>query len=468
MRIIFLLNSLIILLFSFPSLYNLKNDFDIETEKNSYKLILKNQQFLNYKKIDGFKFFIPNFTKKFSLKILRFNSTGYINGYLSIDKTFSKIINDKNNIKYFFTDFKNGFELLYLLKGYTIPYNKVTSIAIDMTNIPNNIQTNLNKFIYFKRIPLSKNTLQYILYSCIITLDKKKVDEFVKKHFNSTNDSINIFLQNIYKINKLKEKKKKVTTKKIRKVPYALILTRLLFMKGYGYIPQSFEIKTPDIYPYITNIQNKLLDFQFFIKTSLNTFLLINPKDLLQKIDNKFNKLYNIISTPPNISIKIPKCIFNTNSVKKECFKNPIYFHNYIYYSIKNNSLPSDELILAYGDYKTFNDVGKYYFEIGDIKKAEIFLQKAYILAKNKNIPAHNLGVLYAFHSSIQDNKKAIKYFKEANLSIDRYNLGIYYYIGFKVKENDKIARKYFKSALDIPYAKYNFEIMKKYKVGIK
>jgi TPR repeat protein len=106
---------------------------------------------------------------------------------------------------------------------------------------------------------------------------------------------------------------------------------------------------------------------------------------------------------------------------------------------------------------------------LSDVKKAEIFLTKAYVLAQDKRIPAHNLSVLYARYNELHDLKKAIKYLKESKMPIDIYNLGVYYYMGAGVKEDDKKAREYFKMVKDkIIYAKKNYEEMKKNKIGIK
>jgi hypothetical protein len=93
MRIILLLSSIYSLLFSFEELFFYKeNNFDIVNQRDSYKLILKHQQVFDYSK-QGFSVFIPKFTKEFTLKILRYNSTGEINGVLSMDKTFKNILN---------------------------------------------------------------------------------------------------------------------------------------------------------------------------------------------------------------------------------------------------------------------------------------------------------------------------------------------------------------------------------------
>jgi len=472
MRIILLLSSLLSFLFSFSELfhYNIKNFDVIQTDK-SYKLILKNQQFFDYSS-KGFKFFLPKFTKEFNLKILRFNSTGFISGYLSMDKTFSKPLNISPNedLQYYITDYKStGRELNYLLKGYSIPYKDVTSISLEAYNIPPKIYNKLNKFLYFK-IDHSKdknNKLKYLAYSFYIILDKPKLDQFLKY----SKMSFKNFINNIYKLNPKsvistkKSKKKKIT----KSVPYALKLHLFLYMKEYGFIPQEkkYKIKTDFNQNKILNLYSKLEDLKYKIKDYFYSSFVINAKDktdkILDKLDNISTSLSNIEC---NAKLIKPKCIdYNTND--KKCFHNPVFFHNYLYFKLKENQIPNIEEILAYGDYKTFNDIGKYYFEIGEFKKAEIFLQKAYALQKDPII-IHNLFVLYIHYNPVWDLQKAIFYLKQSTLPVDYYNLGVLYYIGKGVKENNFLARKYFLKANTIPYAQKNIEIMKQYKLGVK
>ena len=189
-------------LFSFSDLYNFNTSkFTIITKNNSYKLILKDRNYLNYKEIEGFRFFLPKFTKEYSIKILRFNSIGYIDGYLSMNRNFKNILDvDPIELKYYLTDFKNGYKAInYLFKGYTIPYRKVTSISIEGYNIPISVSKQFSKYVYFK---INHNTdynnkLKYLVYSVYLVLDKKKIDYYMKKHYIK---NINDFLPYLYNL----------------------------------------------------------------------------------------------------------------------------------------------------------------------------------------------------------------------------------------------------------------------------
>jgi len=465
MRIILLLSNLFSLLFSFSELfhYNMKNFDVIETQK-SYKLILKNQHYFDYSK-NGFKFFLPKFTTEFNLNILRFNSTGFISGYLSINKKFSNVLNvSPINLKYYMTNYKSfQRQLDFLLKNYTIPYKKVTSISMEGYNIPPKIYQNLNKFIYFK-IDHSEdyyNSLKYLVYSFYIVLDKTRLNKFLQnKKITFKN-----FINNIYKINfKILPVKKR----KKENIPYALKLHLFLYMKKFGFIPQNkkYTIKTNIDDEKMINLYSKLNDLKFDLKNSFNGMLSINPQKKIDKFSEKLDNIANKISHLNFYAkIEIPKCI-DYNHTNQECFKNITYFHNYTYFQLKRNQVPNINVLLKYGDYKTFNDVAKYYFERGNFNKAEILLQKAYALQPNPII-IHNLSVLYLTYSPLFNIKKAVNYIIEASLPIDYYNLGVLYYIGKGVKENNKKAREYFLKSPSIPYSKENIKIMNKYKIGI-
>jgi len=440
-------------------------NFDVIETPNSYKLILKNQHYFDYSK-NGFKFFLPKFTTEFNLKILRFNSTGFINGYLSMNKNFSNILNiSLNNLKYYMTNYKSSQKQLdFLLKGNTIPYNKVTSISIEGYNIPPNIYNKLNKFIYFKiNHTKEKNTLKYLVYSFYINLDKKRLNKFLK----NSHISFKYFINNIYTIN-FKKLNTKIKKQPKKSIPYALKLHLFLYMKEFGFIPQKkeYKIDTNINNEQIINLYSKLNDIKSSLKSSFNEMFVINPQ---KKIDKFCNKLDNIANKMGNINfyanLKKPKCINYTFS--QSCFKDITYFHNYTYFQLQKNNPPDMDTILKYGDYKTFNDVAKYYFEIGEYQKAEVLLQKAYAL-KHEPIIIHNLAVLYLTYSPLLNVKKAINYITKASLPIDYYNLGVLYYIGKGVKENNKKAREYFLKSLSIPYSKENIKIMNQYKLGLK
>ena len=443
-------------LLGFENLYKFKiDDFEITTTKNSYKLVLKSQRYLDYKQLKGFKFFVPYFTTELSLKMLRFNSTGYINGVLSMDKSFKNILDvSPSDFDYYFTDYKKSSkQLSYLLDKKTIPYNEVTSLSIEMYNIPPKVYKKLNRYIYFKKIPLKKNSLKNVLYSFYFKLDKPLLDKYIKTNYPNSKNYIKTFFDNVYKIDL---KKSKVTQKKHKKVKkpklsYKLHLHRFLYMYDYGLVDEVEQ-------------NNKITPLLQKLKTNLykdfNKSVIFQPNLIIKPY---LNELQNIINTTTQNS-----CKFDFKNIDKKCFNNKNYFKKYVYYSIKNHTPPKDNILIGYGDGEIFNDIGKYFFENGYIKKSEVYLQKAFVLLDNKNIINHNLGVLYATHSELYDLPKGINYLKKSNFQVDYYNLGVFYYIGLGVKENDILARSYFKKAPKIPYAVENYSIMKKYKIGLK
>ena len=471
MRIILLLSSIFTFLLSYEELFHYNSrDFDVIKNKTTYKLVLKNQQYFNYS-LNGFKFFIPKFTKEFNLKILRYNSTGRIDGILSLDEHFSKILNiSKSDLKYYLTDYKTSFRALdFLLKGYSIPYNDVTSISIEAYNIPKKIYSKLGKYFYFKIKHKKNNSLKYLVFSFYVVLDRKEVDKYLKDNHLTLSQLIDLMyyikLKKIKKVIKAKKTKKKV----VKRVSYSLYLYRLLYMKDF-YIPpiqRKIKIKkycdNSSLKEFKIKLENAESDLKNYI---INHFIL--RKDNLLKIDEKLSDL--IMNYPQNITCEVN--ILENSCFKLEnnssCFKNINYFNNYVNFEIKNNNLNLDsDTILAYGDYKTFNNIAKYFFERGDFQKSEVFLLKAYALKKDPII-IHNLAVLYGTHSPLYDVKKYIYYLKQSNFDIDYYNLGVAYYIGLGVKESDKKARFYFQKANGIIFAKKNLDIMKKYHIGEK
>ena len=442
-------------------------NFDVIETDNNYKLILKNQHYFDYP-LDGFKFFLPKFTTEFNLKILRFNSTGFISGYLSMNKDFSNILNvSPNDLKYYMTNYKSfQRQLDFLLKRYTIPYKKVTSISMEGYNIPPTIYDKLNKFVYFK-IDHSEdyhNSLKYLVYSFYIVLDKNKLNKFLQ----NKKMTFKYFINNIYKINFKTVLIKKTKKAKKENVPYALKLHLFLYMKEFGFIPHNkkYTIKTNINDEKMINLYSKLNDLKFALKNSFNGMVSINPKNKIDKFSKKLDNIANeILHLNFYAKLEKPQCIDYTN-INQKCFKDITYFHNYTYFQLKKDKVPNMDILLKYGDYKTFNDVAKYYFERGNFTKAEILLQKAYALQPNPII-IHNLSVLYLTYSPLFDLKKAVNYITKASLPIDYYNLGVLYYIGKGVKENNKKAREYFLKSLSIPYSKKNIQIMNKYKLGL-
>ncbi len=397
-------------------------------------------------------------------------------------KSFYNTLNiNQSNLKYYITDYKSfGKQMDYLLAGYAIPYKEVTSISLEAYNIPPKIYNNFNKFLYFK-IDHSddyRNTLQYLVFSFYLVLDKKNLDKFLKAH----KITFNYYLNHIYTItskkvihskikksvHKQKKVVKKIVKKKPKKPPYALKLKFFFYMKEYGFIPQKkeYKLETNINNDILIDIYSKLNGLTYELKNSFDKTFMLNPKEkielFVQKIDNIASKLYNLNFYA---NIKKPECLNYSYSLK--CFKDPIYFHNFLHLQLNKNKPLNIDTLLKYGDYKSFNDAAKYYFEIGEYKKAEILLQKAYALKKDP-IVIHNLAVLYMSKTPLLNMKKGIEYLKNSSLPIDYYNMGVLYYIGKDVKENNKRAREYFLKAKGIPYADENIKIMNKYKIGFK
>lgn len=497
----FLSRSFLLLLICFSTLdalyypvYNKQTpQLEYSIENENYVVTLNGQRNINYTLYDGLKFYIPNFTKEFSLQILRFNSVGYIDGYISATKYKKNVIaSNPNDLKYYFTDYKtDSNQLKYLLNSKTMLYPKVTSIAIEAYNIPK--YTKLNKTFYITIYKHPKNKLKYLVCSFKMILDKKSVDNFVKKnlplqkfkiqklnyiftYMNSLNKKV------ISKKKKARKKKKIVKKEVIKRVVFKLDLARLLFMKEYPYEVVKLEQQSNTFE--IDNIKNSLNLLQSdvnylknFINTKLDTYFLAQPYKLLKGIKLSFDSLDDSIA---NISSEIntnleekqkTTCIFQSLSkVDKNCFNNKIYFNNYIYHKIQLEDIPLKEEILGFGDYKTFNNIAKYYFEIGEYEKSKTYLFKAYTLADKKDIINHNLGVLYAKLNSKQSNEDSIKYFEKSHFKEDYFNLGVNYYIGLGAKENDKKAYQYFlkSSKMNLQKATNNVKIMQKYKIGVK
>ena len=427
---------------------------------------------MNYKEIEGFRFFLPKYTKEYSVKILRFNSIGYIDGYLSMNKDFKNILDvDPIELKYYLTDFKNGYKAInYLLKGYTIPYRKVTSISIEGYNIPTSVSKNFSKYIYFA---INHNTdynnkLQYLVYSIYLVLDKQKIDGYMKKYHIQNIKNFIPYLYNLKKVKVTQIHKKTVKPAK-KDLEYRLYLGRFLDMKDYGFIYNipKYQVNKTNLNKSVVILKNTI-DFISNKIDKVNNYVSNMgmfkdyKNDIFTLTSDIGMKLDNLRYLNFSVKIKQPKCL-DYKSGNKECFKNNVYFHNYIYFLMKSNKQINDNLILAYGDYKTYNDVAKYYFENSDIQKAKLYLQKAYLLSKD-SIIAHNLAVFYAREDNF---KEAAKYLQQSNLEIDYYNLGLYYYMGRGVKESDKLAREYFKKAKHIKKAQENLKIMKKYKIGL-
>ncbi len=491
---------------SYYPIYKKSNpQFEYAVQNGNYILTLTGQRNINYHLYDGFKFYIPNMTKEFSLQVLRFNSVGYIDGYLSMTPAKRNVVSaNPNNLKYYFTDYKTNFrQLEYLLNNKTMLYPRVTSIAIEAYNIPK--KKKLNRYFYFTIKRDKNNKLNYLVYSFKLILDKQSVDSFVRKNLkirhykNQRFDYIYTYTQSFGKlttkkryvkpkkqtVKKPKPVKKKITKKRVthkKRPAYKLDLARLLYMKEYPYTPQTpkKDYKKLDTKTLTNNINILKTDINYIknlLNAKLNTTISVRPYKLLKSLNESFNAIDDSLSSISKdingdlLNQNKTDCIFSSlKEIDKRCFTNSTYFNNYIYFAIKEDKLPLEELLLGFGDYKTFNNLGKYYFEIGEYSKAQKYLLKSYALSKNKNIPSHNLGVYYAKRNSKENNKKSVKYFKQTNFKEDHFNLGVNYYIGLGTKENNKQAYLEFVKAakLNLEKAKHNVKIMEKYKIGLK
>lgn len=421
------------------SIYNPKKEIlNISIKDNNYVIHTKEKKTSNYKSLDGLKLFLPNFTSEYNLAILRLNSIGSIDAYLSMSKSLIKnnLLNvRKNQTQYYITNYKkhNQRQLDFLLDDKIIPFKKVTSIAFQGYNIKNDINKNLNRWVYISIFnKFDENTkLKGLVYSFSMKLNKKLVDNFVNKNLKIINHPNNKKLNLIYtyltnfdnlNIKKLKKKKK-------------ANLKRFIYMKDFGYLynfNETSKINSSKIKLLNEYIQKNESNENFF--NYINNYS--NYLEFINELKLRAKKLENQMKND---------CIFNKDSINKRCFSNKKYFNSYIYHSIKTNSLPSFQVIDNYGNTEVFNDIGKYLFEKKQYIKSELYLLKSFILAKekNKSIPSYNLGVLYNFYNTEKFNKKAIKYLKLSKLKEAYFNLAVNYYNGIGVKKDIEKSKEY-------------------------
>ena len=259
-------------LFSYNKIWDKNSKFVYSLENGDYKVTLSGKSYINFVERKGFSLFLPKYIKEINLKLIRQNSIGEIDGYLSIYKQINKnkIINvNENNLKYYFTDYKTNYKQLdYLLKGVVIPYKNRTALSFEAYNIPLNISSKLNKNLYFifYNKNLYKNRLKGILYSFYMIFDKKTIDKIVNK--NLTKDkfrNIKSYLKNLHRksniymkknekyIEPIVEKQKPKKIKKIKKpkkvkkiVKKRVIITiphkkPILYMVEFGYKYQKIK-----------------------------------------------------------------------------------------------------------------------------------------------------------------------------------------------------------------------------------
>ena len=196
---------------SYESIYNINEaKVKYQLENNNYKVLLSNENMIDYQSSDGFKLYLPNFVKEYNLALLRFNSIGEINGHLSNSKNFRRnhiIYPQANDLQYLITNYKNKNQrqLSYLLNKKTINFSKQTDLSFEAYSIPKSVNYKLNKWFYFTFDKSNiNNKLQYLVYSYYMILDKKEVDKFVSKnykiktyHQNHEFNKVHTYMQNL-------------------------------------------------------------------------------------------------------------------------------------------------------------------------------------------------------------------------------------------------------------------------------
>lgn len=92
------------------SVYDAQNEkLNISIKDNNYLIHTKEKKTSSYTDLDGLKLFLPKFTTEYTLAILRLNSIGSINAYLSINKSLIKnnlLDIKKSQTKYYITNYK--------------------------------------------------------------------------------------------------------------------------------------------------------------------------------------------------------------------------------------------------------------------------------------------------------------------------------------------------------------------------
>lgn len=186
-------------------------------EKGNYKIHLKDSKYISYEKSEGFSFYLPYFVKDFRIEILRVNSKGEINGTLSKSPgiNITTLIKPSlDNLDYFITNESNNKnQLKYLLNGTNIYYDNRTSLVFEGYNINSNKYLNRKYFFTFDKTKDSKE-LSNLVCSFYMILDKKLVDEYVKKNLK-IEEYENVEFNNLYTfLNNLSKKPKGIKSTK--------------------------------------------------------------------------------------------------------------------------------------------------------------------------------------------------------------------------------------------------------------
>lgn len=348
-RIFFLLIFLQTLAFcSFKSIYYFKNpELSYSIENGDYRVYIKEPRYIS-KDQNGFKFYLPNFTKSYNLEILRVGSIGYISGYLSKNSRFlaQNIIENinENDLEYYTSNFskKKKNQLSYLLNNKVIPYERFTSIIIEASNIPSSINTKLNKWIYFS-FDKTNTVFNDLVYSYTMILDKKKIDAYVNNHFKIIHyqdrkfNKIHTYFMNLDKKNMIKKEiKKKVAKEKKKKEKKEKKQEQKAVLPSY-----SLDIKRINkmiAFNKFNSLNDKAIDFykeKKFLKSRqlLEEALIQSDEKSVSTIYYNLGIIYSKINTVRSNQIAID--YFKSSELKEAYFNLGIY--NYIGLGIKED-----------------------------------------------------------------------------------------------------------------------------------
>jgi hypothetical protein len=439
---------------SYHPIYDIENpQFEYTFENGNYKVYLLEEGSIDYNSVNGFELFLPNFLKEYNLGVLRFNSIGSIDGVLSTKKNEIESSKDIEfgEMKYYLTDYgtTNQRQLDYLFKNEKIPYLNKTSLAIQGYNIPSHIGKNLNKSIFFSFLNnVTDNKLTTLVYSYSMILDKKLVDNYVKRNKklviyekDRTFNNLHTYLSSFTKVQKESPKKLKSETKE-RKITAKVDEQ----VEETSNQPKGLDLKRESEMKYFEDLSYKDSKERNKIGYVI--------EDNYEELEKSLNKLISLIEELKFSNETYATQLFNKKLENDKLLKELVRQKDFLISKMANVESNIGDNINDNNEGGKFNQLGIDYFKSGNIKEAEKYLLKAYqvIPKDDKEVVAYNLGVLYASLNSHLGHKKAIEYFKKSNLKEGYFNLGLYYYMGQVVKENNSIAYKYFSKSADLGF----------------
>jgi|GEM_PF-4767771 len=457
---------------SYHPIYDLENpQFEYTLENDNYKVYLTQEGLIDYNTANGFELFLPNFLKEYNLGVLRFNSIGSIDGVLSIKKNETESSKDIEfgEMKYYLTDYAttNQRQLDYLFKNEKIPYFNKTSLAIQGYNIPSHIGKDLNKSIFFSFLNNDKeNKLATLVYSYSMILDKKLVDNYVKKNNkivtyekDRTFNILHTYLSSFAKVQK--ESPKKLTSEtKERKITAKVdeqVEETSNQLKG-------LDLKRESEMKYVED-----LSCEDSKEKSKIGYVIENN---YEELERSLNKLISLIEELKFSNETFATQFFNKKLENEKLLKELVQQKDFLISKMVNVESNVGDNINDNNEGEKFNQLGIHHYQLGNFKESEKYLLKGYniLLDDDKNIIAYNLGVLYASKNTLLGHQKAIEYFKKSNLKEGYFNIGLYYYMGLGVKENNQIAYEYFlkSSNLGFERAQKNFFKMEKLYPSLK